>query len=182
MGEQILEDVALDVGAELAEVEAIQFVHDLLEDVGVRDLQDGVAEILGELRLFFDERGHVGEDLVADEVPQLLATLESPLRPPVPLGLLGEEQPAVPVAFAAGQPGAEFTIGFLFIQQLEVDEVGDLLDVGDRIGDAPGPEDIGDAVELSAKVLVHVLYTSRRCPIVTTVTSSLASSISYTTR
>ena len=44
----------------------------------------------------------------------------------------------------------QFAVVFFFVQQLEEDEVGNLLDVSDRIGDTTGPEDVGDVIELAA--------------------------------
>jgi hypothetical protein len=49
--QQVLEDVALDVGAELAEFEAVELVDDLLEHVGIDDLQHRVAEVVRDLGL-----------------------------------------------------------------------------------------------------------------------------------
>ena len=92
VGQQVLEDVALDVRAELSKLDAVDLVDHLLEHVRVDDFQHGVAEVLGDLRLLFDQRGHVRKDFVAHEVAQVRATLEAPLGPAVALGLLREEQ------------------------------------------------------------------------------------------
>ena len=45
------------------------------------------------------------------------------------------------IAFGCPSMGAE---------QLEEDEVGNLLDVGDRIGHTTGPQGVGDVIELAA--------------------------------
>ena len=102
MGEQVLEDVALYIWAEFLEVDGVELVDDLLQDVRVDDLQNGVAEVLGDLRLVLHERRHVGKDLVAHKVAQLIPALEAPLRPAIALGLLGKRRAAVaPLAHEA---------------------------------------------------------------------------------
>jgi hypothetical protein len=75
MHKQVFEDVALHVRAELAEFEAVEFVDDLLEHVGIDDFQHRIAEVLGHLRLVLGERGHVGKNLIADEVAQFALPL-----------------------------------------------------------------------------------------------------------
>ena len=159
MSEEILEDVALHVRAELAEVDRVELVDHLLEHVRIDDLQHRVAEVLGDLRLVLHERGHVGEDLVADEVAQVVAASEAPLGPTVALGLPGEETHP-----AAGAETASELAGRLFlVEELQVDEVGDLLDVGDGIRDPARPEDVGDPGELAPQTLVHRVLVSSRC-------------------
>jgi hypothetical protein len=37
-------------------------------------------------------------------------------------------------------------------------QIRDLLDIGDRIGDTAGPEDIGDVIKFSAQLLIHMAY------------------------
>ena len=151
MGEQVFEDVALDVGPELAKVDGVEHVDHLLEHVRIDDLEHGVAKVLCHLRIVLDQRRHVREDLVADEVAQILSALEAPLGPAEALGLGGEEEGAVPGA----EPALELAGGFLLVEEFQVDEVGDLLDVGDGIGHATGPQDVGDLVELAPQCLVH---------------------------
>lgn len=102
MGEEILEDIALHVRAELAEVARVELVDHLLERVRIDDLQHRIAKVIGDLRLVLHERGHVGEDLVTDEVAQGVAALESPLGPAEAIGLLGKQTRPVAGAEAVG--------------------------------------------------------------------------------
>ncbi len=37
----------------------------------------------------------------------------------------------------------------------EVDEVGNLFDIGNPIGDASSPKNVGDSTKLAAKILAH---------------------------
>ena len=128
MREKVLEDVALDVRPELLELDAVEFVDHLLEHVGIGDLQHRVAEVASYLRLVLDQRRHVGEDLVAHEIAQVVPALEPPLAPAVTLSLKREETRAV----ASRKPRPQLAVGLFFIEQLEVDEIRDLLDVGGR--------------------------------------------------
>ena len=155
VGQQVLEDVALDVGAEFGEVDAVDFVHHLLEHVGVNDLEHGVTEILGDLRLLLHQRSHVGKHMVAYEVAKHRAALETPLGPTETLGLFGIEPFAVAVGLLADEPLFEFAAGFLLVEQLKVNQIRNLLDIGNRIGDTAGPKDVGDPVQFSAQILVH---------------------------
>ena len=152
MSEEILEDVALHVRAELPEVDRVELVDHLLQHVGIDDLQHRVAEVLGDLGLVLHERRHVGEHLVPDEVAQVVAAPETPLGPPKTFGLLGKQAHAS----ARTEPPLELSHRLLLVEELEVDQVGDLLDVGDRVGHPACPEDVGDPVELAAKTLVHL--------------------------
>ena len=44
---------------------------------------------------------------------------------------------------------------FGFVEELEVEEVGELLDVGDGVGETAGPHSVGDFVEFLADVGGH---------------------------
>ncbi len=137
MHQQIFEYVTLHVRTELAEFEAVEFVDDLLEYVGIDDLQHGIAEVLGHLGLVLGQRGHIRKDFVADEVAQFRAALEAPVAPAITFRLRRVEQ--LGVATGTAEAGAQFAVRLLFVEQLEEDEVGNLLDVGDRVGHATGP-------------------------------------------
>ena len=92
------------------------------------------------------------EDLVADEVEHLAAGLEAPLRPAVALRLGGEERGAV--EGDAEQLGLGALV-LRLVEELQIEQVGELLDVGDGIGQAAGPHGVSDLVELLADVGGH---------------------------
>ena len=142
MGEQILEDVALDVGAEPVEVNLVEFVDHLFQHVRIDNFKHRVAKVIGHLRLVLDQRRHIGKDLVADEVAQPIAAFEAPPGPAEALSLVREEACVV----AAGESAPEFTGGLFLVEELQVDEVGDLFDVGDGVRHPSRPEDVGDPV------------------------------------
>ena len=52
---------------------------------------------------------------------------------------------------------AQLAVGLLFVQQLQEDQVRDLFDIGDGVRHAACPKDVGDVIELAAKLLIHVL-------------------------
>jgi hypothetical protein len=118
----------------------------LLEHVGINDLEHGVAEILGDLRLLLHQRSHVGKNLVAHEIAQVCTASETPLGPAETFGLFGVEQSAVTVGLFSHEPLFKFAAGFLLVEQLEVNQIRNLLDIGNRIGHTAGPEDVGDPV------------------------------------
>ena len=93
--------------------------------------------------------------MVAHEIAQTGTALEAPLGPAETLGLFGVEQFAIAVGLLAHEPRLKFATGFLLVEQLEVDEIRNLLDIGNRIGDTASPKDVGDPVKLSTQVLIH---------------------------
>src|SRR5206468_13011895 len=54
-------------------------------------------------------------------------------------------------------------IGCLLIEKLQIDEVRNLFDIGDRICHATCPEDVGDVVQLSADLLIHFASGTPSC-------------------
>ena len=160
VSEEILEDIALHVRAELPEVDRVELVDHLLQHIGIGDLQHRIAEVLGDLRLVLHERRHVSEDFVTDEIAQVVAAPEAPLGPPEPFGLLGEQACTLP---PAPRRPLELPRRLLLVEELEVDEVRDLLDVGDRVGHPTGPQDVGDPVELAAQDFDPSFLVSSRC-------------------
>ena len=72
---------------------------------------------------------------------------------------MGREEPhTVP----STEPTLEFASGFLLVEELQIDEIGDLLDIGDGVRDPSSPEDVGYPVELTAQSLVHRVPPSTR--------------------
>jgi hypothetical protein len=69
--QQVFVDVAFDIRAEFHKRDAVNLVHDFLEDVGVLDFEAGVLKVNGDLRFFAHERGHVGKHFVADEIAEV---------------------------------------------------------------------------------------------------------------
>jgi hypothetical protein len=59
------------------------------------------------------------------------------------------------LAVSADEFAVKLTVGFLFIEELQVNEIGNLLDVGHGVGYPACPQDVGDAVEFFADGLVH---------------------------
>jgi len=91
--------------------------------------------------------------VVAHKITEVRAALEAPLGPAVAFGLFGEETPAVPALPFTQESRLEFAAGLFFIQKLQIDQVRDLFDISDRVGDASGPEGVRDPVQLPAQVL-----------------------------
>src|SRR5690242_13477078 len=82
------------------------------------------------------------------------------MAPAVALGLRRIKQFGVSPGRA--ETGAQFSVGLLLIQELQEDQVGNLLDVGDRVGYPTSPEYVSNMVELAAKLMIHFVVLLRQ--------------------
>jgi hypothetical protein len=74
-----------------------------------------------------------------------------PTGPAEPIGLGWEEPPIT----SGAETTLELADRLLLVQKFQIDEVRDLLNLGDRIGYAACPQNVRDPIELSSQGLVH---------------------------
>jgi hypothetical protein len=122
-------------------------VDDAGKEGGGGDCEAGVLHVLGIVGAVAAEFAEEGKDLPGDDIEHFAGVA------------LDEEGPAEVVLIGGKEAAGERLFeaaGFGFFEELEVveaaeeEEVGDLLDDFERVGDAAGPEGVPDAVDLVA--------------------------------
>ena len=151
--QHVLVHVAL--GVAVAHVELVELVDDLGEQRRPRDLEAGVAHVARVGRAFAVERADEREDVLVDDAEHLRAGEMLEARPAqVRIGLaalvlaLGEDAPLDRLAERGGLALLQL---LHLVKALDEDQVGDLLDHLQRIGEPARPEVVPDAVDLVAQ-------------------------------
>ena len=153
LGEQIFVQIAL--GVAILHRDLADEVDDAAEQRGRRDGEARIVHVAGIERGLAAERAQPGEEMVADEGVHLagLAVLEAA---PAEIGegdaLVGLALGEDPARLIAGD-GA----GFVVLQRLKIvepadeEQIGDLLDDLQRVGNAARPERVPELVDLVAQ-------------------------------
>jgi len=150
--EHVLVEVALRIAVLHGDLP--EEVHDLREEGGGGDGEAGIPHVAGVGGAIAAEGAEEGEDVLADDLVHLLGleVLEAgPAEVEIGAALgvegLGEDLALEGLAEAGGLVLLE---GLEVIEALEEEEVGDLLDDLEGIGDAAGPEGVPDGVDFAA--------------------------------
>ena len=151
--QHVLVDVAL--GVAVAHVELVELVDDLGEQRRARDLEAGIAHVARIGRAVAVERAEEREDVLVDDAEHLARLEMLEARPAqVLVGLaalvlaLREDAPLHRLAERGGLALLQL---LHLVEALDEDQVGDLLDHLERIGEPARPEVVPDAVDLVAQ-------------------------------
>ena len=153
LAEHVLVEVA--IGVAVLHGHGVDHVHDLGEQRGRGDGEARVLHVVRVGRAVAAKRAQEGKDVVVDDREHFLGLEMLEARPaqvvvrPAPgIAALGEDA-ALHRALEA--QGFIFLQGVEVVEALEEEQVGDLLDDFEGIGDATGPEGVPEGIDLGAE-------------------------------
>ena len=148
--------VEVALGVAVVHGHGVQQVHHLGQQRGRGDGEAGVFHVVGIRRIVAAQGAQEGEDMFAHDGKHFTgrfvfeaAPAQAVIRPAPWVGAFGEDA-ALDGALQAG--GLVFFQGVQVVQAAQKEQVGDLLDDFDGVGDAAGPEGIPDLVDFAFEV------------------------------
>ncbi len=152
LAQHVLVDVAL--GVAVVHLKLVDEVDGLGEQVGRGDGKAGVAHVVRVGAAVAAHGAQEGEDMLADELVhgagfEVFEVLPAHVRERRAARVVAQGED-VPLYRLSERDRLAVFAGLLVVQALEEEQVGDLLDDLDGIGDAAGPKAVPDAVDLIA--------------------------------
>lgn len=159
LGQQVFIQVALGVAA--VGIDRVQQVDDLGEQGRIGDRERRILHLRAIGRIVRGEPTQKGEDVLTDEPEHFVRGRILEARPaeafvwgPAIVVALGEDAPLHRLARAIGP---ELRERMKLVEAAKEKQVGDLLDCGQRVGDASRPQGVPDAVDLALEFAIdHV--------------------------